>query len=354
MYQYSDHLGNVRLSYTDTNKNDKIDVGEIIEENNYYPFGLAHSGYNEKNNTIAANYKYQYNGKEKQEELGFNVYDYGARNYDAAIGRWMNVDPLAEQAPNWTPYRYSFNNPVMYTDPTGLFETKFGAWWHKLWNGDDSSSDIMYNEERKEYYYTNHSSYEDESGNQGLNMSFIYNSIKGDAGRPVFEIEGKASIGLQVGVKTSWGRVEGGLITTDIGKTGWSNQEENNSGFYAEWGDGRGHNFGSVGASLFTKKLGLGLGVDYITPHMIPPGGDIAQYYANNGEAVGGFSFGPNSRYFWKAKSGTLLDDLGTAVRLRGKVNSNVVNHHTVDLLVGVKAILGIEGRVRIGFTGKK
>lgn len=40
--------------------------------------------------------------------------------------------------------------------------------------------------------------YEDESGNQGLNISFIYNSIKGDAGRPVFEIEGKASIGLQV------------------------------------------------------------------------------------------------------------------------------------------------------------
>ncbi|WP_413514053.1 DUF6443 domain-containing protein, partial [Myroides odoratus] len=89
VYQYSDHLGNVRLSYSDTNKNDKIDVGEIIEENNYYPFGLAHKGYNEKNNTIAANYKYQYNGKEKQEELGFNVYDYGARNYDAAIGRWM-------------------------------------------------------------------------------------------------------------------------------------------------------------------------------------------------------------------------------------------------------------------------
>lgn len=120
VYQHLDHLGNVRVSYSDANKNNKIDVGEIVVENNYYPFGLAHKGYNEKNNTIARNYKYQYNAKELQEELGFNVYDYGARNYDAAIGRWMNVDPLAEKMPSWNPYTYTFNNPIMFTDPTGM------------------------------------------------------------------------------------------------------------------------------------------------------------------------------------------------------------------------------------------
>ncbi|WP_410879957.1 hypothetical protein [Myroides sp. DW712] len=49
VYQYRDHLGNVRLSYADANKNDKIDVGEIIEETNYYPFGLAHQRYKENN-----------------------------------------------------------------------------------------------------------------------------------------------------------------------------------------------------------------------------------------------------------------------------------------------------------------
>ena len=50
--------------------------------------------------------------------------DYGARWYDGAIGRWTGVDPLAEDAPDWTPYRFAFDNPLSYIDPDGLFETK--------------------------------------------------------------------------------------------------------------------------------------------------------------------------------------------------------------------------------------
>jgi len=51
--------------------------------------------------------------------LGLAWYDYGARNYNAALGRWMNLDPLAEKYPGFTPYNYVMNNPVVLVDPDG-------------------------------------------------------------------------------------------------------------------------------------------------------------------------------------------------------------------------------------------
>jgi RHS repeat-associated protein len=117
VYQYKDHLGNIRLSY------DKNLV--IQEENNYYPFGLKHEGYNNVKNGIEN--KYKYNGKELQDELGLNMYDFGARNYDPAIGRWMNIDPLAEKSRRFTPYTYALNNPVFFIDPDGM-EVKPPDW----------------------------------------------------------------------------------------------------------------------------------------------------------------------------------------------------------------------------------
>lgn len=60
-------------------------------------------------------------------KLNLNLYDFHARNYDPTIGRWLSVDLLAEQAPDWTPYRFGFNNPIMFTDPTGLFEKRSDA-----------------------------------------------------------------------------------------------------------------------------------------------------------------------------------------------------------------------------------
>ncbi|WBV61114.1 RHS repeat-associated core domain-containing protein [Chryseobacterium camelliae] len=110
IYSYTDHLGNVRLSYTKNGSGT-----EIIEENNYYPFGLKHQGYNQ---TLGnPSYQYEYSGKELQQETGWN--DFGARMYMSDIGRWGVIDPLAETTTRVTPYNYALNNPVMFIDPDG-------------------------------------------------------------------------------------------------------------------------------------------------------------------------------------------------------------------------------------------
>ena len=72
VYNYTDHLGNVRLSYAKNNNG----ALEILEENNYYAFGLKHQGYGGVN-LGNPNYHYKYNGKELQEN---SMYDYGAKN----------------------------------------------------------------------------------------------------------------------------------------------------------------------------------------------------------------------------------------------------------------------------------
>lgn len=119
VYNYTDHLGNVRLSYSDADKNGTIaNTTEIVEETHYYPFGLKHVGY--LTLPITDN-KYKYNGKELQDELGLNMYDYVWRNYMPDIGRWTQMDPLAEKGRRWSPYTYAMDNPVYFIDPYGMW-----------------------------------------------------------------------------------------------------------------------------------------------------------------------------------------------------------------------------------------
>jgi len=151
VFNYTDHLGNIRLSYA---INPATGLLKKMEENNYYPFGLKHGSYNTEEIIIAprpvggpdtgkfmkqkgmpvsdlppvqdivpdfySGYNYKFQNKEWQDELSLNLYDFGGRLYDPATVRTTTHDPLAEKFYDLSPQSFLNNNPLRFTDPTGM------------------------------------------------------------------------------------------------------------------------------------------------------------------------------------------------------------------------------------------
>ena len=110
-FYIKDHQGNIRIVADE--------AGKVDEVNDYYPLGGLMS--NVCNNVQP----YKYNGKELDRKGGLNWYDYGARHYDAMIGRWHVVDSMAEKYYGWSPYTYCLANPIKYVDIIGAFTSPY-------------------------------------------------------------------------------------------------------------------------------------------------------------------------------------------------------------------------------------
>ena len=116
-YYLKDHQGNNRVVVDEE--------GTVEEVNDYYAFGGLMS-----TSSRQSVQPYKYNGKELDRKGGLDWYDYGARYYDAALGRWHVVDPMSEKYYGVSPYLYCVNNPILLVDPNGMWPT-----WRGIRNG---------------------------------------------------------------------------------------------------------------------------------------------------------------------------------------------------------------------------
>ncbi len=114
-YALTDQLGSIRALIDDK--------GKVVQQNDFYPFGAKA----ERDGLAQAeDNRFLFSGKECQALIDLNAYDFGARMYDASLGRWTAVDPLAEKYMNISTYGYCIGNPIKYIDING----KYIAIWY--------------------------------------------------------------------------------------------------------------------------------------------------------------------------------------------------------------------------------
>lgn len=324
---YTDHLGNIRLSYTKEILPGNESNLKILEENNYYPFGLQHGSYNtpardyrpignaREIETVDRNpYQYKYQGQERQDELGLNWDSFKWRNYDYAIGRFMSVDPLAEDYSYNSTYAFQENKMGLGRELEGLELAMFDYLKDKA--GQTANYISNKTSEAKEW---------------------VKNNV-------VVEAEAKVTFGGQAKLNLGGGaKIGAGFATTEMVKVGLSTEK----GTYSEKGDGKGHNFVELNANIpgTGKKGSAGFKVDYVTNDIAPPdGSDLVEYYPNNGELQWGVNLGPAGSLGPGVKGD--YDFLSTDITVGSELNNDCF---CVKIQGGAAVVLGVEGELNIG-----
>lgn len=204
VFNYTDHLGNIRLSYAEDPQNPG--TLSILEENHYYPFGLKHTNYNSdllvhkqsKGGVALKNlgglepvldplpYNYKYQGQERQDELGLNWDSFKYRNYDYAIGRFMSIDPLTEKYSYQSPYNFAENKVIDHFELEGLEGVQVNS-YDKNGNlsGIKYKLDVYVVTGTKGTYRSNFTSSDVENVRNALKTNFSNTFTDPDSGVPV-------------------------------------------------------------------------------------------------------------------------------------------------------------------------
>ncbi|TXN36890.1 hypothetical protein FVB32_00975 [Flagellimonas hymeniacidonis] len=148
VYRYVDIWGNTRLTYADDNNDGNIIASfEIRREQNYYPLGLEHKGYNNISYGAENNLN-TYQGQEFTEDLELNIHEWKFRISDPAIGRFWQIDPLADDYVYNSTFAFQENKLGMGVELEGaeLFD-RFKAGMDRMKQG---AGDLLNNETGKE------------------------------------------------------------------------------------------------------------------------------------------------------------------------------------------------------------
>ena len=175
-YYLKDHQGNNRVVIAGD--------GTVKEVSHYYPFGGIFEG-------TESVQPYKYNGKELENKGGLDWYDYGARWYDAALGRWHVVDPMAENHISESLYGYCGGNPIGHVDPLGM----------DYWSTNDPDEITRFFNAMRDNLHSNSNPYETfnfSDWNHVTDADFLGNLTFNDESGVFY---------------TSYGTVEGGVAT---------------------------------------------------------------------------------------------------------------------------------------------